>query len=136
MVRRLLADANAVGQVEHLVQRMRSEPWADFWWSLDLVLAHFGDVGLNAASTDLDIWRTCQAEGLVLITDNRNLDSPDSLEATIRSWNTSDSLPVFTIADMDEFRASSSYVDRVAESLYDYLLRIDDVRGAGRLYLP
>jgi hypothetical protein len=31
---------------------------------------------------------------------------------------------------------NSSYLERVVEVLYDYLLRIDDVRGAGRLYLP
>ena len=46
------------------------------------------------------------------------------------------SLPVFTIADMNEFRTNNSYVERVVEALYDYLLRIDDVRGTGRLYLP
>jgi hypothetical protein len=45
-------------------------------------------------------------------------------------------LPVFTIADMNEFRTNSSYVERVVEALYDYLMRIDDVRGTGRLYLP
>ena len=71
-----------------------------------------------------------------LITDNRNLDSEDSLEATIRRNNSPESLPVFTIADMNQFRMNSSYVERVVEVLYDYLLRIDDVRGAGRLYLP
>ena len=31
---------------------------------------------------------------------------------------------------------SSSCVERVVEALYDYPLRIDDIRGAGRLYLP
>jgi hypothetical protein len=28
------------------------------------------------------------------------------------------------------------YAEKVAESLLDYLLRIDEVRGAGRLYVP
>jgi hypothetical protein len=37
---------------------------------------------------------------------------------------------------MNEFRINSDYVERVVEVLYDYLLRIDDVRGAGRLYVP
>jgi hypothetical protein len=99
-------------------------------------LCRFRDVGLPFASTDQEVWNICQAEQLVLITDNRNLDSDDSLEATIRRNNTPASLPVFTIADMSEFRTDNIYVERVIEALFDYLLRLDDVRGAGRLYLP
>jgi predicted nuclease of predicted toxin-antitoxin system len=135
-VKGLIADANIQGQVEYLVQRMRADAWADFWQELGLVLCRFEDVGLSFASTDQEVWNICQAEQLVLITDNRNLDSDDSLEATIRRNNTPASLPVFTIADMSEFRTDNIYVERVIEALYDYLLRIDDVRGAGRLYLP
>ncbi len=74
--------------------------------------------------TRLEVWNVCQAEQLILITDNRNLDSEDSLEATIRRNNTPESLPVFTLADVNEFRTNRSYVDRVVEALHDYLLRI------------
>src|SRR5438094_306141 len=115
---------------------MQIEPWSDFWQGLGLVLRHFEDVGLTAGSTDLEIWRRCQAEQLILITDNRNCESPQSLEATIRDHNTANSLPVFTIGDLDKFRTSQSYRDQVLEALYDYLLRIETVRGTGRLYLP
>jgi hypothetical protein len=38
MVRGLVADANAQGQVEYLVQRMQAGAWADFWQTLGLVL--------------------------------------------------------------------------------------------------
>jgi hypothetical protein len=58
------------------------------------------------------------------------------LEATIRQNTTPESLPVFTIADMHEFRTNGSYVERVVEALYSYLLRIDEIRGTGRLYVP
>ena len=132
----LVADANIQGQVEYLVQRMQADAWVDFWQALGLVFHRFEDVGLPTSSTDLEVWNVCQAEQLILITDNRNLDSENSLEATIRRNNTPGSLPVFTIADMNEFRTNSSYVERVVEVLYDYLLRIDDLRGTGRLYLP
>ena len=132
----LIADANIQGQVGYLVQRMQSQPWADFWQALGLVLRRFEDVGLSESSTDYEVWNVCQAEQLILITDNRNLDSADSLESTIRRNNTPVSLPVFTIADMSEFRTDNSYVELVVEALFDYLLRIDDVRGTGRLYLP
>lgn len=132
----LIADTNIQGQVEYLVQRMQAKAWAEFWLALGLVLRRFEDVGLSASATDLEVWNICQTEHLILITDNRNLASEDSLEATIRRNNTPESLPVFTIADMHEFRTNSSYVERVVEALYDYLLRIDEVRGTGRLYLP
>jgi hypothetical protein len=135
-VKGLLADINVIGYVEALVQRMGSEPWAEFWAALGLTLRRFEDAGLTDTSTDLDIWRTCQAEQLVLITDNRNHESPDSLEATIQRLNQPDSLPVLTIGDLDKFRTNRDYVERVVESLLDYLLRIEEVRGAGRLYLP
>jgi hypothetical protein len=135
-VKGLIADANVQGQVGYLVLRMQAEPWADFWQVLRLALYRFEDVGLSASSTDPEVWNVCQHEQLILITDNRNLDSEDSLEATIRRNNTPESLPVFTIADMNELRTDSSYVERVVETLYEYLLRIDDIRGTGRLYLP
>jgi hypothetical protein len=135
-VKGLVADANIQGLVESLVQRMQADDWAVFRQALGLVLHRFEDVGLSTSATDLDVWNVCQAKQLILITDNRNLDSEDSLEATIRRNNTPASLPVFTNAAMHEFRTNSSYMERVVEALYDYLLRIDDVRGTGRLYLP
>jgi hypothetical protein len=132
----LLADNNVLGQVEALVQIMQSESWTDFWADLGLALKRFDDVGLTPAASDKEIWVACQAQQLILITDNRNNDSADSLEATIRQHNQPHSLPVFTIAHVKKVLASRAYAERVVESLYDYLLRIDDVRGAGRLYIP
>jgi hypothetical protein len=134
-VKGILADANALGHVTALVQQMRSGEWAEFWIALGLELKHFEDVGLSADSSDLEIWKTCQAEELVLVTDNRNLDAPDSLEATIRDHNLPDSLPVFPISDLNASRTNRAYANKVLEDFYDYLLRIDEVRGAGRLYL-
>jgi hypothetical protein len=131
-----VGDANIQGQVEYLVQRMQAHPWAEYWQALGLVLRHFEEIGLSGASTDFEVWNVCQAEQLILITDNRNLDSEDSLEATIRRSSTSGSLPVFTIADINEFRTDNAYVERVIEALFDYLLQIEELRGTGRLYLP
>lgn len=136
MVNGRLADANVVGQVRVLVHRMQAEPWAEFWAVLGLALLTFEEVGLTPESKDVDVWTTCQDRQLILITDNRNESAPDSMQATIRHRNQPDSLPVFTIADLDMFQADRAYADRVVEILYDYLIRIDDVRGTGRLYLP
>lgn len=132
----ILADANIFGEIDALVHQMQTGEWADLWAALGLVLRHFEDVGLSLDASDLEIWQTCQAEQLVLITDNRNRDSVDSLEAVIRQYNQPQSLPVFTISDKSRFRKSRTYAEKVLEDLYDYLMRIDEVRGTGRLYLP
>ncbi|HJT35736.1 MAG TPA: hypothetical protein VJ783_27150 [Pirellulales bacterium] len=132
----VLADVNIEGHVDYLMALVRAAPWKDLWDELDLVYATFGEVGLSAQATDAEIWQRCQDLGYVLITSNRNRDRPDSLEATIRERNAEDSLPVLTIANAERLRASHSYAQRVAESLVDVLIRIETVRGAGRLYLP
>jgi len=122
--------------VDALLREMQSEYWADFWKHVGLVLYHFEDVGLTPTSTDLEIWQSCQAEQVILLTNNRNEDSDDSLESAIRQHNTPQSLPVFTIGNLDRLRKNRAYAALVVEKLYGYLLDIDRVRGAGRLYLP
>jgi hypothetical protein len=135
-VKGILADVNTGGPVAYLVQLMQAEPWTDFWQALGLELFQFKQVRLTPTSSDLEIWQRCQADQLVLVTDNRNKESPESMESVIQSHNKPDCLPVFTIADLNKFRKSQVYRERVVETLYEYLLRIDTVRGTGRLFLP
>jgi hypothetical protein len=71
-----------------------------------------------------------------LITGNRNNDGPDSLEAVIRNENQADSLPVITISRPRRLLQDGRYAEEVAERILDYLIRIDDVRGTGRIYVP
>ena len=80
----LVADANNQEHVEYLVQRMQADAWAELWQALRLVLHRYENIGLSGSSTDLEVWNVCQAEQLILITDNRNLNSENSLESTIR----------------------------------------------------
>jgi hypothetical protein len=58
------------------------------------------------------------------------------LEAVIQDENRPDSLPVVTLADADRVLKDRLYAEKVAERLLDYLMRIDEVRGVGRLYVP
>ncbi len=132
----ILADVHMGAYVDALIREMTSDYWADFWNYLGLRHFHFEDVGLTPTSTDLEIWRTCQTEQPVIITNNRNDDSDDSLEIAIREYNTPDCLPIFTIGDLNRFGKSRTYAEAVVLQLYDYLLTIDRVRGSGRLYLP
>ena len=135
-MRGILADINVVGQRDALLSIWTSDTWRDFWDGLGLSVETSRPLGLSDIASDALIWRTCQREGLVLITGNRNDDGPDSLEATIRNENQPESLPVITIGDADRVLRDRLYAENVAERLLDYLMRIDEVRGVGRLYVP
>ena len=132
----LLADANIQGHVELLTKRMQGEPWTDFWNDLQRSCASFADVGLDPADSDLVVWKHCQEKQIFLLTGNRNDDGPDSLENTIRTCSTSQSIPVFTIGDADRTLHDRDYSDRVIWTLLGHLTRMDGLLGTGRLFLP
>jgi hypothetical protein len=132
----LLADVNNEGHVARVLALMQTDYWRDMWDYLDIRLLRFRDVGLSASDTDSVAWHHCQQQQLYLLTNNRNDDGPDSLEARIRACNTPVSLPVFTFADADRILQNKEYAERVVEGLFDYLLRINSLNGTGRLFLP
>jgi hypothetical protein len=78
----------------------------------------------------------CQKEQLVLVTGNRNADNPDSLEPVIRTENQANSLPIVTLANPQRIIRDRIYAEIAAEGPLGYLMRIDDFRGAGRIYVP
>jgi len=135
-MRGLLADANIEGHIGRLLARFETDAWHELWAGLSLATASFASLSLPRNISDMDLWRICQARELVLITANRNADGPDSLEASIRAFNTPDCLPVVTIADADRILADGAYAEKVAEQLIEYLYDIENYRGAGRLYVP
>lgn len=132
----LLPDANITGHVARLVRRMQGEPWGGFWKELQVSCISFADVGLDPADSDLVVWQRCQEKRLLLITDNRNDDGPDSLEGTIRTLNTPLSLPVFTIADSDRVLNDREYASEVIWTLFENLFDLNNLLGTARLYLP
>ncbi|MBI3408942.1 MAG: hypothetical protein HY040_11380 [Planctomycetes bacterium] len=121
----ILADVNIEGYVDQLVTVMQADPWRLFWDYFQLRYVRFHDVGLSPQAPDSIVWHTCQRQSLFLITDNRNKDAPDSLEATIRMHTTSTSLPVFTVGDIPRLRRDLSYAQKVIENLFIYLLQED-----------
>jgi len=135
-MRGILADINVGKQRDAVLAIWASDAWRDLWSGLGLVVEDFPGLGLSYDASDAVIWRTCQREGLVLVTGNRNRRGPDSLEAVIQDENQPDSLPVITLADADRVLRDRLYAERVAEGLLDYLMRIDEVRGTGRIYVP
>ncbi len=132
----ILDDFNFEDHVRLLVALLQAEGWDELWAELKLEVRTFVDLGIPGTTPDDELWRLCQREQIVLITANRNHDGPDSLEAVIRAENEPDSLPVFTVGDGKRVIESREYASRVAERLLDYLLRIDSLRGTGRLCLP
>ena len=71
------------------------------------------------------------------MTANRNDDGPDSLEAVIRDRESAGQ-PAgrHNLETPGRVLKDRLYAERVAERLLEYLMRIDEVRGAGRLYVP
>jgi hypothetical protein len=135
-VRGILADINVGAQVRGLVSIWTSDTWRELWNDLGLVVEDFPALGLAYNALDSVIWRTCQREGLVLITGNRNKRGPDSLEAVIQNENQPASLPVITIADTERVLQDRQYAHTVSERLLEKLIAIDDFRGTGRIYVP
>ena len=85
---------------------------------------------------DTEIWRICQREQILLITNNRNADDADSLEAVIRKENHALAVPVVTLARADQLRTDRAYAQRTAERLLEYLAYLEEILGAGRIYIP
>jgi hypothetical protein len=115
---------------------MEAVDWRDLASALDVTLHTFPEMGLDPATPDDVVWRYCQAQRYYLLTSNRNEDSPDSLEATLRREGTPTCLPVFTLPQPDRVYSNPIFLDRVVEKLLDYILYADNILGTGRLYLP
>lgn len=107
-----------------------------YWDSLQLEVFWLTDVGMESATPDRVVWETCQREGLVLVTANRNQDGEDSLESAIHEQNDDQSLPVITIGDVERVSLDPDYADRAADRLLVYLFEMERYLGAGRLYVP
>lgn len=132
----VLVDGNIDGDARLMLSRLVSEKWRLFSDHLGLQFLFLTDVGLDRDSPDDIVWRLCQANGHYLLTANRNMQSEDSLEATIRREGTAESFPVFTLADADRLYESPDYLEKDAETLLDRLLAAANWRDAGRVYLP
>jgi hypothetical protein len=135
-MRGILADINVAKQRRAILAIWASDTWRDLWTTLGLSVESFPSLGLPYNASDALIWATCQQEGLVLITGNRNKRGPDSLQAVLDRENRADSLPVITIADARRVLSARLYAEQVAERLLERLIAIDDFRGAGRIYVP
>ena len=129
----ILADHNLEGHARLLFGALQALGWVDL---LDLRPATFPEVGLAPTSTDREVWRRAQELGMLLLTDNRNMSGPDSLERTLIEEHTPLSLPVLTVGRAQRLLADKAYRDACAERLAEIVIDLDMYRGIPRLYLP
>jgi len=128
----LLADHDVEGHAHSLIGVLGAEGWLDM---VDLRLATFAEAELPFNSSDRVVWRFAQKNGMVLLTNNRNMDGEDSLEQTLREENTPTSLPIVTIANVDRL-SERRYRERCAFQLLEVVLELEKHLGRSRIYIP
>lgn len=128
----VLVDHNIEGQALLLLGTLQAQSWATL---LDLRFPRLADVGLSEASTDREVWRFAQAQQMVLLTENRRMSGPDSLEQTLREENRPSSLPVLTVGAAKQL-SQRVYRERCAIRLAEVLMDLDNYLGVGRLFIP
>jgi hypothetical protein len=126
---------------DHNIERQARLIWAQFlpadWASMNVSsLAMITDLGLLPSASDRDVWLACQRTQRILLTANRNMESPDSLEAVIRELGDANSLPVLTIADPDQALFDSGYREICAYCIANVALELNSNRGTARLFIP
>lgn len=128
----LLADHDIEGQALLLWGAVAATGWLE---SLPLRLVRFADVGLPPNSPDRSVWRFAQANRMILLTNNRNMEGSGSLEQTIRDEGSTTSLPVITIGRIERI-TERTYREDCAERLLEIVIYLDDYLGVGRLFIP
>ncbi len=132
----IIPDVNIEGHFRILV-RLLNEDWRrEIWTWLNWRTATFQELGLAPNASDLIVWKRCQTEQFVLLTGNRNQKDSDSLEAVIRTLNTPESFPVFTLGQPTRFLTDRIYAARVANSTLEHAFDIMNHLGSGRVFLP
>jgi hypothetical protein len=101
----------------------------------DAELATFKQVGLSTDTPDREVWRFVQGNRMILLTNNRNMDGPDSLELTLREEVTFHSLPVLTIGRKDRLE-NKAYRTRCASRLAEVIMEIEKYLGTTRIFIP
>jgi len=128
----ILVDHNIEGQALILWGAISAEGWLEL---LPLRLITFAQAGLPPESSDREVWRFAQSNGMMLLTSNRRMKEADALEQTIREENTTTSLPVLTIGNVKR-TVEKAYRERCAARLLEIALDLERYLGAGRIFIP
>ena len=132
----IMADHDVEGDFDIVLRTLMSGEWRELWNEINDGVESFRNLGISDNTSDVDLWRLCQERQIILITGNRNREGPMSLQYAIEQLNTPACLPVLTIGAPGRAVRSQDYLHRLVTRLVEYLIDIESVRGAGRLYLP
>lgn len=128
----ILADHDIEGQAAMLWRLLGTNGWLEL---LPLRLVMFGQVGLPDDSSDREVWRFAQKNGMILLTGNRSMKKGESLEQTLREENTLTSLPILTIGNVKRM-VERSYREDCETRLLEIVLDLENYKGVGRLFIP
>jgi hypothetical protein len=128
----ILADHDIEGQGRLLWDILAAEGWPGL---LELRLVIFAEAGLTITASDRAVWRYAQQNAMLLLTANRTMNDPDSLEQTLRDENSASSLPVIIVGDANKVYARA-YRDSCATRLVEIIMDLDNYRGVGRVFIP
>lgn len=130
---KFLIDYNLQKYAVILLGKIANDGWLDL---ITLSFTFFQDVDLSVDSNDRVVWRFAQENGMILLTENRNMKGEDSLEQVLREENTSNSFPIVTIANINRFSKEASYRSRCADRIIEITLDLENYIGAGRIFIP
>jgi hypothetical protein len=120
----LLTDVNVQGHLPYLTRLIGKLELLVMLADIGVTFHTFTDFGLDPRLNDRELWNYCQANDLVLLTDNRNHEDENSLNATILdSWRVGH-LPILTLANKGKFEHSEDYALRVAQNVAEQLFVI------------
>jgi len=128
-----LIDHNLGGHAEILLGNLASQGWLEL---LPIRFVSFKEINLSIDSNDRIVWRTAQANQMILLTANRSMKGENSLEQVLREENTVNSLPVMTIGDTERFLADRAYRNRCVDRILEIVLDIENWMGVGRIFIP
>lgn len=124
----ILTDHDIEGNALSLLATLEQLGWVSL---LQLRLVTFEPIN----SSDRAVWRFVQANGMILLTNNRNMKEVDSLEQTIRDENQPDSLPILTIGAIERLQGRH-YRERCATRIVEIVIELENHLGRGRVYIP
>jgi hypothetical protein len=128
----IVADHDIEGQVALLWDTLVEQEWLKL---VPMRKVTFRELGIPEDSPDRTVWRLMQAQGMYLLTGNRNMRDADALEKTLRDENFPASLPVFTVGSVKRL-VEREYRVRCIARLMEVLLEIENYRGVGRVFIP
>ena len=90
-----LIDPNIEGCARILLGKIASQGGLEL---IPIRFIAFKDIKLLILSNDRKVWHVAQANQMIVLTANRNMEDEDSLEQVLCEENTLESFPVITIS--------------------------------------